>query len=290
MALAWQLIYAKLLPASYPDKASLLSFYQRGLSPSQIAEAAARADWLQNKHDLHQVLSEDELAQAYAVRDDVDVWDKLNPDVPSKAIYARFNDWLQWLASRGKADLAQALDDQADQLHRQKKFPIVYGQILVQGPESVSQVQSNISFLPEGYFVTQAVAPTLVFTLPGYQTVTVPVNPAAVQGIGPVVMIKRAHSRRTGVVGRVRPWGGLEKGHIILTLDETHDIKQPDPWYHPVVPLTVTPGGEFYATGLVAGPYHLYITTAGMSTSIKFTAKSGEIRGLSLINLRARTR
>jgi len=54
----------------------------------------------------------------------------------------------------------------------------------------------------------------------------------------------------------------------------------------PVVPITVTNNGEVYTTGLAPGPYQLIINTAGLSTVIRFSAKEGEIRGLSLIDFR----
>lgn len=288
MALAWQLIYVSLLPERYPDKNTLLSLYQQGLSSSQHAEAKNMAASLKEKYHLTDALSEEQLAVAYRVRDEVNAWDKVDLDLPPQAVSAHFNHWVQWLADRGNRALALSLDEQASQLNREKKFPILYGQVVIRGPEPMGMVQSNVSLGPEGYFVTQAADHLLTFALPGYQSVVIPVDNRSIQRVGPVVMVKRSHSQGTGVVGRVLPWRGLQYGNIVLTLDETNTIKQSDPWYHPVIPLTVTPAGEFYATGLVPGKYHLYITTAGVSTAIQFTAKEGEIRGLSLIDLRTR--
>lgn len=37
--------------------------------------------------------------------------------------------------------------------------------------------------------------------------------------------------------------------------------------------------------GLVPGRYYLVVDTGGSSTSVKFTAKENEIRGLSLLDL-----
>lgn len=290
MALAWQMIYVSLLPERYPDKKALLSFYEQGLSSSQRAEASYRAGLFKQKYHLHEALNEAQLAKAYRVRDEVNVWDKLDLDLPPQVVSAHFNRWLEWLADHGNRELALRFDEKASQLNQAKKFPIVYGQVAIRGPEPMAMVQSNVPCTPEGYFVTQAVDNTLTFALPGYQTVTIPVVNPSIQSLGTVVLVKRSHSQRTGVVGRVLPWRGLSQGNIVLTMDETSLVKQPDPWYHPVIPLTVTPGGEFYATGLVPGNYHLYINTAGVSTSIKFTAKEGEIRGLSLVDLRAQVR
>ena len=288
-ALAWQMVYVSLLPSTYPAKNNLLAFYQRGLSKTQLADASILAENYRKKYDLQGAFTEEQLNQAYVLRDEVDAWDKLQFDLPPKAVWRHFGHWLSWLAEQQRdTSLAVILDSKANQLNLEKKFPIVFGQVLVKGPEPVAMVNSDVQLLKDGFFVAQAKNSSLSFSLPGYYTVTIPVNSRAqVQGIAPVVMIKQPHGKGTGVVGRVLPWKGVEQGNIVLTRDETEkSTTNQDPWYHPVIPLTVTNNGEFYATGLVPGAYHVVINTAGLSTSIKFTAKEGEIRGLSLIDLR----
>lgn len=93
--------------------------------------------------------------------------------------------------------------------------------------------------------------------------------------------------KQTGVVGRVLPWAGLDKANMLLCM-ETNTSQILEPWYQSAIPLTITNNGEFYVTSLKPGRYTLFINTAGLSTSKQFNVQEGEVRGLSLIDLRSR--
>jgi len=92
-------------------------------------------------------------------------------------------------------------------------------------------------------------------------------------------------NKNTGVTGRVLPWSDLDHSEILLR-QERVDRDESDPWDNPFIPLTVTNTGEFYITGLAAGRYELFISSLGLNTKVRFGVKAGEIRGLSLINLK----
>lgn len=185
-ALAWQLVYVGMLPATYPEKERLLNFYRENLSGTEITQANELAEILRGSYELDDSLSEEELARIHALHEE------------------------------------------------------------------------NLSLA----------------ILSDYKTVPV----------------QDIHYRKTGVIGRVLPWLGLSHSDIMLRLVSPEKKKSNDPWYRAVVPLTVTDEGKFYATGLSPGRYELAITTAGTRTFKQFTLQKGEVRGLSLIDLRSQVK
>jgi len=285
-ALAWQTVYVDLLPAAYPKKDQLLS-YREGLNNNQIQQAKEMAKSLISRYNLGLPFNEMELSEAYVLRDENNNWNNLQLDVVPEAAATNFKHWIQWLANHDKRSLAIELDNRGYALLTKKQFPIIYGQIIIKGPESPEMLNSNIDLSNEGYFVAHTNQSQLFFNMPGYKPVTVAINQSQqVQYISPVILEPLSHSKRTGVVGRVLPWSGFDHGNIILRAELPKKQVINDPWMQPVVPITVTNNGEVYTTGLAPGPYQLIINTAGLSTVIRFSAKEGEIRGLSLIDFR----
>lgn len=289
-ALAWQLIYVNDLPVSYPQKDRLLSLYKESLSAGQIAAAGEMADHLRKRYKITEPFTEDELYRVYILhQDNVDIpWNKQETNLPPAVVWSNFSKWLDWLVQNNQVDLATQLEDRKRTLLKQHTgAPLVYGQVIVKGPASVKMVNTQVKLSPEGYFVDRYVGKTLSFSLAGYQTRVVPIEPAKpVQGLAPILLEMPETNQKTGVVGRVLPWAGFEKSNMILRLVSEDNKNQSDPWYHPAVNLTVTGTGQFYATGLVPGRYELFINTAGLSTSKQFNVAQGEIRGLSIIDLR----
>lgn len=286
-ALAWQLIYVGMLPATYPEKEKLLVPFKQGLNSRQIFEATQLAQAMRESYGLLGSLTEAELLRIYNLHEENTSWSEMQPMMPSGLVWGKFSNWLDWLVGQNYIQNALELEQIQHELSANKKYPIVYGQIIIKGPEPFEMVQSEVKIDRHGFFIGLATNKTLSFVLPGYKSVSVAVNKnQTIQGIPPVILTMQGGNKKTGVVGRVLPWFGIEQSNMILRLAEYKNTGIKDPWYHPALPLTVTNSGQFYATGLSPGRYELFINTAGLKTSKQFTVRNGEIRGLSLIDLR----
>jgi hypothetical protein len=286
-ALTWQIIYVDMLPQLYPGKEQLLAPFKEGLSAQQIRQARQLAQNLVYNNELPQAFSEIELHRVYTLHEENISWSTFKPLEPPRELLTDFSKWLDWLAANSYDQTAVELEQARNDLIRNKRYPIVFGQIIIKGPEPVAMVRSSLRIFPGGFFIGQATEKALSFYLPGYEPVTLPLDKnKTIQGLPPVIFKLAAVNKKTGVVGRVLPWAGIEKSNILLSLaaSETGEIK--NPWYQPIFPLTMTNSGQFFTTDLRPGRYELFINTAGISTSKEFRVRSGEIRGLSLIDLR----
>ncbi len=286
-ALAWQLVYINLLPPTYPQKEKLITPYQEGLTSKQIKKATAEAQRLMADYKLKPALSEEELSRAYVLRDITNDWLHLPvPSVPLN-IASKFKHWITWVADNVDLETAESLDKYAYNLFLAHQFPIVYGQIIVKGPESPEMVQTNkmdVKISSHGFFVGRPTGHRATFTLAGYKPVVIKLT-KNIQPIRAVVLEPLPHHKQTGLIGRVLPWHGLTQGNILLMPEDALIANQNKPWLQPTIPLTITEAGEFYTTGLAAGRYQLFINTAGISTKIKVAVKDNEVRSLSLIRL-----
>ncbi|WP_156812469.1 hypothetical protein [Legionella tunisiensis] len=286
-ALAWQMIYVEQLPASYPEKEKLLRFYKQGLSAGQKEDAKKLAALLRTRYDLLPPFNEDELYRVYTLHEEKISWRTLQPVLPPAKVWSNFNSWLDWLAKTNNPALAATLELRMHDLIAAKRFPIVYGQVIVKGPEPLMLINSGLDILPGGFFISHPGNNTVSFILPGYKSANFGSNTRyEIQAIPPIILEAEGGTKPTGVVGRVLPWGGVEQSNILLQRVMREGNASEDPWFRQAMPLTVTNGGEFYTTGLSPGRYELFINTAGLSTSKQFTVRDGEIRGLSLIDLR----
>ncbi|WP_412754933.1 hypothetical protein [Legionella donaldsonii] len=286
-ALAWQLVYVEQLPAPYPEKEKLLSVYSQGLSVGQKEEAKKLSALLRTQYDLLPPFNEDELYRVYILHEEKISWRTLQLVLPPEKVWNNFNAWLDWLAKTANTALAATLERRMRDLIAARQFPIVYGQVIVKGPEPLPLVNSELEILPGGFFIGHPDRTTISFALPGYKSASFGINPRyEVQAIPPIVLDAEGGTKPTGVVGRVLPWGGVDRSNMLLQRVVGEGKASEDPWFRQAIPLTVTNGGEFYTTGLSPGRYQLFINTAGLSTSKQFTVRDGEIRGLSLIDLR----
>ncbi|MGQ3888989.1 hypothetical protein ACQUW5_08160 [Legionella sp. CNM-1927-20] len=284
-ALAWQLIYTSLLPTTYPQKEKLLDVYRNGLSAKQQQRASEIAGYLIKTYNLNSPLSEIELTQAYLLREVNNDWSSLELILPSKEDSKQFKQWIIWLAHYYGQSIAEQIDQYAYNLLTANQLPIVYGQLNVKGPELPQMVGVDVKIFSHGLFVGHPHNRELNFNLAGYQTARIKLNNKSIQPIPVVNLEPLPHNKQTGLIGRVLPWSGLTTGNIIFIAESALANHQDEPWLQPHIPLTITENGEFYATGLAAGRYLLFINTAGLSTKIKVTLKEGETRGLSLIKL-----
>lgn len=286
-ALAWQIIYVEMLPQSYPGKEQLLLPYERDLTTSQIAEAKLLARTLRDNYELLAPFNERELSRVAMLHEMNVSWSELQITIPTPEIQADFNRWLTWLEANSYSETALNLEQAKQELTLNKAYPIVYGQIIIKGPESLARVRSPVRIFPGGFFIGQATDKVLSFFLPGYNSVTIEVNmKQRLQSISPIIFAMPVANKKTGLIGRVLPWSGIENSNMLLRRVNSEIGEQRDPWYQPALPLTIINNGQFYTTGLSPGRYELFINTAGLSTSKVFALGNGEIRGLSLIDLR----
>lgn len=286
-ALAWQIIYTDHLPSTYPQKEALLANSQQGLTLAQIDQARQLAGQITTNHAFGAAFSEEQMKLAYPLRDEQQAWQTLTNEVPPESSWRRFRSWLNWLDDHQDGERAVLLDQRGYKLLKARRFPVLYGQVFVKGPESADMVSSELDIVPGGYFVGHSDKKALTFALPGYKTVSIPVHAQTeVQAVPPVILEPLPRNAKTGVVGRVLPWSDLNHSHVMLRAEGVGQHPDQDPWRNPYVPLTVTNNGEFYTTGLAAGRYDVLINSMGLSTTLHFSVKDGEVRGLSLIDLR----
>lgn len=287
-ALAWQLIYVAQLPASYPEKEKLLGPFKQPLANGQIRQATELAQSFRQKYALLAPFTEAELYKVYELHEQKVSWNELQFKTAPDVIRSNFNKWLDWIASEGYEETAKSLEQMKMRLVTEGRFPIVYGQIIVKGPEPLQMIKSEVHILPGGFFIGQVQGRNLSFNLAGYQTALIALDShKKLQNIPPVIFSMPPGLKQTGVIGRVLPWAGIERANMLLRQDSGNKSTV-DPWYQPAIPLTVTNGGEFYTTALSAGRYILFISTAGLSTFKQFSVRDGEVRGLSLVDLRGR--
>lgn len=288
-SLAWQLAYLNHLPHSYPEKEKLLVPYQFNLTAQQRAHAQELADLYTKKYHLGEPFSEADLYRIFELhqKDEIISWEDYHPILPPETVWSDFNRLLKWLVNNQREEQARLLEAKKQSLGQ--KGAIVFGQILIIGPESPAMVDTSLEPDAEGYFIGQAQDKVVEFSLPGYSTVRIPIDPSKqIQGIGAILLRAAKTSKKTGMVGRVLPWADLEKSNLLLHFYPGILQENKDPWRDPAVNMTVDHSGQFYATGLVPGHYQLVIATLGLKSFKEFFVRENEIRGLSLIDLRKR--
>ncbi|MDI9819305.1 MULTISPECIES: hypothetical protein [unclassified Legionella] len=285
-ALAWQLVYVNQLPSSYPQKEKLLAPFKLGLTRVEIDSANQLAKNLREQFNFSTPFTEAELSRIYSLHEQHVSWGDVELLSAPQTVRGHFKEWIDWLIEHNDSQTAEKLGQRMLNLYAAKRFPIIYGQIIIKGPESPEMVSSEINILPGGFFIAHPAGKSISFNLPGYRSITVAVEKAAkIQSIAPVVFERAPLSRDTGVIGRVLPWSGIEKGNLLLRFKAPNNIENA-PWHYPAIPLTITNDGQFYVTELAPGSYQLFINVAGLETLKEFTIRKDEIRGLSLIDLR----
>lgn len=284
-ALAWQQIYLNLLPATYPGKETLISFYKKDLSPQQISAATRLAGKLARLHQLDVPFSEVDLLKLYDLHETNASWNRFKPLVTPPSILHNWKDWLHWLKEHNYQQDALYLQTMMDDLYAKKQFPIVYGEIVINGPEAFERINAKVKISSHGFFIGHVNEKTLEFSLLGYNIVKINIdNKQQIQALSPIILSPQATNKKTGVVGRVLPWADLESNMVLRLVSNNYENK--NIWYKAAANLTVIGSGQFYAIGLVPGTYELFISTAGINVVKRFIIHKNEIRGLSLIDLR----
>jgi hypothetical protein len=277
-ALAWQMIYVNSLAKDYPGKDKLLANFSKGLSNRQINRAKQLAVIYRQKYNLNYELKENQMARLLDL-------DKSNTHV-NQHEFQSFNKLLDYLAEQKQYNLMDELKETGQEYIESKRFPIVFGQVSVDGPEPSEYVTSNIKINAHGIFFAHTNDRIIHFSLPGYKPVALKVNDdEKVINYGQIILKPVANKPKTGVVGRITPWPGIEKTNIILRAKTSVENNKKDPWYNPVIPLTVLNSGKFYTTGMAPGRYQLLIDFGKKKVMQEFKLSSGEIKGLSVIKI-----
>ena len=287
-ALAWQIVYVKSLSKSYPGKSKLLKPYKSALSKSQIKEAYTLADHYRKKYFLDYEMDEQQLSRLFVINEKLKERPLSNQRQNiAGSEFDKFQSIIDFLIQNKQTKLANLLEQRFSALTEEKEYPVVFGQVKVDGPEPAQMVDAPFKLFAQGFFVAYAKSSRLDFNLPGYEPYTVKINnQQQVQNLGQITLKPSPHKAKTGFVGRVLPWRGVDKGNIILR-QATHKLSDEDnPWYQPVIPITILNSGKFYATGLTPGSYQLILQVNGNKVSKKFSLQKGHIKGLALVDLR----
>ena len=199
----------------------------------------------------------------------------------------KFRSMIDFLIQNKQAKLATLLEQRFDALTEEKEYPVVFGQVRVEGPEPAQMADAPFKLFAQGFFVAYAKSSRLGFNLPGYEPYVVKINnQQQVQSLGQITLKPSPYKTKTGFVGRVLPWRGVDKGNIILRQATHKPSDEDNPWYQPVIPITILNSGKFYATGLTPGSYQLILQVNGNKVSKKFSLQKGHIKGLALVDLR----
>jgi len=287
-ALAWQIVYVKSLSKSYPGKSKLLKPYKRGLSKTQIKEAYTLADHYRKKYLLDYEMNEGQLSRLFVINENI----KEKPLSGKKQYTAgsqltRFQSMINFLIENKQTKLANLLEQRFEALAEEQEYPVVFGQVSVEGPEPAQMVDAPFKLFAQGFFVAYAKSSRLDFNLPGYEPFNVKIsNQQQVQNLGVITLKPSPHKAKTGFVGRVLPWRGVDRGNIILRQATHKPTDEDNAWYQPVIPITILNSGKFYATGLTPGTYQLILQVNGNKVSKKFSLHKGHIKGLALVDLR----
>lgn len=287
-SLAWQLSYLSHLPSTYPEKDKILLPYQANLTEKQRLRAQDLADSYNRIYHLGQPLSEAELYRLHELhqKEEMIDWNDYHPMIAPREVWSSFNRLNDWLIQNQQNEEARVLREKKDAMLN-KRGTFVFGQIVIMGPESPAMVNTGLKPDAEGYFAGRIQESQLEFSLPGYKSVNVSIDLSKqIQGIGAILLKAPTPSKKTGMVGRVLPWGDLQQSNMILHFYPQKDRVKHDPWQDPALNLTLTPNGQFYATGLFPAHYQLIIATFGVISVKEFSVQENEIRGLSLIDLR----
>jgi hypothetical protein len=278
-ALAWQYVYLNSLPHNYPGKTKIIAPYKKGLTSQQLKKAKVLSKLYQNKYKLNFEVNEKQLQRLL----DINKQSMLENKPPK---LANFKELLQYLWSEKNYSLVEELQIETEQLVKNKRFPIIFGQIVIEGPEPAEMVSSNIQIHRHGIFIAHVKNAKVFFKLAGYKSQSITINKKnEVINFGQIVLSPITNKQKTGIVGRVTPWPGIEKGNILLRIKPEDKESNNNPWHNPVIPLTVLNNGKFYATGLSPDKYQLIINIGDKKVIREFRVSANQIRGIPVIDM-----
>ncbi len=279
-ALAWQIIYTSALPKSYPGLRVLLDVYQKGLKKEQIDQAKFIAHKLKKEFSLEFRLDEKSFSKAFEFYKDRDK-DKKKITLGD---FTSLADFLKHV-KKDNPELYKAYKIKLSHLEEEAINPVVFGQVIVNGPEPAEGVGTvHLDKIDKGgYFLTEAKSP-LAFELSGYQRVGREFEDVAtIVNLGRIILNPEPKARRSSIVGQIYPANKIAQVGIVLRLksQRRHII----PWLLPVVPITFLSNGQFYATDLSPNAYDLIISYQGKVIQKEIKLYPGAVKNLPKIHL-----
>lgn len=285
-ALSWQYIYVNRLPQSYRLKHKLLEPFLAILNTDEQHEAQIYSEIYRDKFQLQYTFNEQDLSVAYNLRDNLNFSGKeISGSNCSIRKTNTVQEWIDEIKTSCNKETGEKLEQIFFDLQSTDMLPIVYGQVRISGPEAAFLVNSNIPILNQGFFLAQAPEKRLYFEMPGYQLVVKKLNKEPLQFIDEIELQPTKNRDKTGLMGRIYPYTNSDDMNVVIYKLLFWKSEYEHPLYTPLVHLTVTQDGLFYARGLSKGKYRLLIKTKKLALERVFTIREGEVRSLSIINV-----
>lgn len=287
-AYAWRRLYVETIPKDYPQRQALLDDIKKQLKPDQVKRADALFVHLRKQYHLAYEFDEPELERVQELR--------FAPHKPMQkpAELPSFQNLLGQLRTHHRHWLASALAKRYWQAHRllqqSKSGRIIYGRVLVDGPEPAQTVAAPMQILPGGYFVMYIPqhSHAIDFRLSGYQPVQkVLDNYERTQNLGNIILQTVPITKTASITGSIWPLNSA--AYVVLQIQPTDDKTLPvqtrHSWRWPATDVSVTPEGKFSANNLSPTRYQLIIISKdGRRQEKSVSLKEGEIHDLGEIS------
>lgn len=255
MALAWQMVYISVLPNSYPGVSELLEIEKHNLSDSEITLAKNKALELKAKYHLDFQLSERELFQSYHSTP------SSNDTVATNKVFSNLDEFLDEVKQQNPALEKRYRDKIKQQRHKDSSQPMIYGQVVVNGPPPSQAVSVNIPLdIDEaGYFLAFGLKGPLTFQLSGYEKKSRAFSSTAKEvNLARISLTPLEDEQKASIVGAVKPAKAIKDLDIVLKLKE--QAERSEPWFNTLESITILSNGQFYANGLSPTDYELIIS------------------------------
>lgn len=280
MALAWQMVYASVLPKSYPGVSTLLEGAKKNLSAAEVTLAHNKSLEFKSKFNLDFQLTEKQLFQTF------------HTDIKNNENIERLDEFV---------DLAMFLeevnsfDPAIKKIYRKKiennarqKAPkkIVYGQVIVNGPQPVQAVSVNhpLEIDEGGYFLALGANSPLIFQLSGFdkQIVTFSADEKEVN-LSRLYLNELPEKKKASIVGAVSPEKALKEVDVVLKIKDQYERREP--WFNALDAITIQENGQFYAKGLSPTQYELIISYHDKTYKQEISLEPGMIKTLPTTDL-----
>lgn len=286
-AYAWLSLYQRSLPESYPGLDNIISDLRTRIDDEQLNKGDNLIELYAQKYKLDFRLSELDLNHIHVLQES-------QPQFvfEEEMLDLAFLDLIASLEEKGQQQLAEKLVARMEQVQAQAESrplaKIVYGKLMIAGPEDPQNVIAQFPVFEDGYFLGLAVYPdkSLEFSLSGYQQVKLKLKPSTEKVInaGVIKMLPVEPRDKASIVGMLALRNNDVNAVLQIlpaNLPETDEI---DPWWWSKSRVTVLPSGELYATDLTPDCYRLAISQAGKTilfTEIKL--KPGEVKDIGTV-------
>ena len=255
MALAWQMVYASVLPKSYPGVNTLLEVAKKKLSASEVTSAHNKSLELKSKFNLNFKLTERELFQTF------------HSDKKKSERVERLDEFVDLDMF---LEEVSAFDPAIEKSYRKKiksitrrTIPqtIVFGQLIINGTQPVQEVSVNhpLEIDEGGYFLALGGHSPLIFQLSGFdkQVATFSSDEKEVN-LSRLYLNELPEKKKSSIVGSVSPEKAINDVDVVLKIKDQYERREP--WFNALEPITILPNGQFYASGLSPTQYELIIS------------------------------